>query len=187
MLDTATRQKADWRCVTITRSKAVAITTADSPVCAARSELRDRHRSPGRIRLLSASHGPLGDPVVARTVQDIERSRLEALCRCHRIAYLRSRAIRWSRSPSGRAFPSSTRSPMTLHPCQGLADALTIREHKGKLARPHHRLCGRWQQHGPYLSRDGRFGGHEREAGIPRDLQHRPIPSSSPSARKSLP
>ena len=55
------------------------------------------------------------------------------------------------------------------HPCQVLADLMTIREHKGmQLQGPEALLCGRRQQHGQQPDRGLREGGYEDRHRLPQ-------------------
>ena len=71
------------------------------------------------------------------------------------------------------------------HPCQGLADLLTIQEHLGRLAGREDRLRRRRQQHGAHLP--SRRGACRHERRHRNSGRLRPAPLQSSSSRLSSP
>ena len=126
-----------------------------------------------------------------RASRDHDRARRRVLARrdacttrprCWSATSTRSSSAR-SSSRSSRRWPSTRRVPVINaltddhHPCQGLADLLTIREHLGALAGRALRLRRRRQQHGahvPARRRAGRHGrAHRHSAGLRADAGDR--------------
>ena len=124
----------------------------------------------------------------ARPRRDHRRHRPGAvpLRRRDRLAHrATSRASRrWPRPPPCRW---STRSPTQFHPCQVLADLLTIRERFGRLAGLTAGLPRRRrQQHGPLAAARRRHGGPAR-AGLRAGRASSPIPTCCATPRPAAP
>ena len=162
VLDTAARQKAAWRdgvhdapCT----GKAVAI-IMEKPSLRTRSSFEiGTYRLGAHPLVMSDDHSAFSR---GETVQDttlvLERFVDAIVLRTFEQEKVEEVA-RWASVPVINALTDE------FHPCQGLADALTIREHKGALAGLTIAYVGDGNNMAhTYLE----MGGHAREVGLPR-------------------
>ena len=109
-------------------------------------------------------------------------ARARALRRRHRHPHVRAGAGR-ARSPRWRRVPVVNALTDDYHPCQVLADLLTIEEHLGRLAGAEARVRRRRQQHREHAAARLSARRHERVASR-RPAGYEPLPRPSRTAER---